>query len=80
MMKNAIILLVIFIAVLAVGCDETALSPSGGAGVVDSKAQRRRRVASIMDLNDHMVQDDFDEIWLIRDKSTLMEWEVFEGE
>ncbi|RKY24943.1 MAG: hypothetical protein DRP83_06935 [Planctomycetota bacterium] len=81
-MKKVILLLVIFVAVsaLAVGCDdEAALSLSDGNGMVDSKQQRRRRVAMIMDMNDRMIQDDIDETWFFDANSKLMPWEVYVG-
>jgi hypothetical protein len=81
-MKKLVLLMVVFVAVsaLAAGCDdETALSLSDGNGMVDTKQQRRRRVAMIMDMNDRMIQDDIEETWFFDANSKLMPWEVYVG-
>lgn len=80
-MKKAVLLLVLFMVAFVIGCgDESALSPSDGHGMVDTKRQRRRRIATIMDMNDRSIQDDFDEFWFIDNNLKLMPWEISVGD
>ena len=70
-MKKIILLLVLFVSVFLVGC---------GSGMVDSRADRSRRIAAILDLNDRQIRDDSDEFWLVDQNCNLMEWNLYIGE
>ncbi len=70
-MKKIILLLVLFVSVFLVGC---------GSGVVDSRADRNRRIAAIEDLNQRQIRDDSDEFWLVDQNSNLMIWNLYIGE
>lgn len=78
-MKKAVLLLILFMVAFVAGCDDEALSPSGGHGLVDTKQERRRRIATIMDMNDRSLQDDFDEIWFFDDNLKFSPWEINVG-
>ncbi len=69
-MKKVILLLVLFVSVFLVGC---------GSGVVDSRADRNRRIAAVLDLNDRQIRDDSDEFWLVNQNCNLMEWNLYIG-
>ena len=61
-MKKAVLLLILFMVAFVAGCDEqSALTLSDGNGMVDTKQQRRRRIATIMDMHDRGILDDIDE-------------------
>ncbi len=70
----------LFVIAFVAGCDDEALSLSDGNGMVDTKQQRRQRVAMIMDMNDRSIQDDIDETWFFDKNLKLMPWEVTVGD
>lgn len=79
-MKKVVFLMVLFVASFMVGCDDNAaLTASNGAGIADSRQQRRRRLALIMDMQERMLTDDSDEIWFFDTNTKLTQWNVSVG-
>lgn len=76
-MKKMLFLLLLFVGSMAMtACDSDDVSISRGNGMVDSRAERRRRVAAIADVYDRQIQDDWDEIWFCDNNLHLTEWHV----
>jgi hypothetical protein len=83
MKKILTILLLVFLADLMIGCSkEDPLNPGAigaGEGVVESRAERRRRVTAISNLHERMIQDDLDEFWLFDTNSRLSRYDIYYG-
>ncbi len=70
-MKKIILLLVLFVSVFLVGC---------GSGMVDNRAERSRRIAAVLDLNQRQIRDDSDEFWLVDQNCNLTVWNLYIGD
>lgn len=80
-MKKLLIMAVLLTGAFAIGCkEEAALSVSGGRGVAYTQEERIRRIEMIADIQERMIQDDWDMIWLMDRSSALSEWHVYASE
>ena len=70
-MKKIILLLVLFVSVFLIGC---------GSGMVDNRAERSRRIAAVLDLNQRQIRDDSDEFWLVDQNCNLTVWNLYIGD
>ncbi|MFP4105771.1 MAG: hypothetical protein ACLFVU_06720 [Phycisphaerae bacterium] len=52
---------------------------AGCSGMVDTPAERERRFSQINELNQRMIVDDWDYLWLQDRNSRLNEWHVHVG-
>ncbi len=80
-MKRLICLMILIVAAMTIGCEsERRLSPSGGRGLTDTQHERHRRAFHIVDLQNRMLQDDWDMVWLFDRSTRLTEWHVYINE
>jgi len=73
MTKKILLLLVLFVSTLLAGCGRNE-------GMVDNRAERNRRLAVIMDMNERQIVDDWDEFWLVDQNCKLTGWSVYIGD
>lgn len=72
-MKKFFLLLLLMFATVFAGC-------SNNSGMVDSAAERNRRLSAIVDTDERQFVDDWDEFWLFDQNIKLSEWHVFIGD
>ncbi len=72
-MKKLFLLLILVVGPVLAGC-------SNNSGMVDSPAERNRRLSAVTDISERQFVDDWDEFWLYDQNIKLTEWHVFIGD
>ncbi|MHC4562747.1 MAG: hypothetical protein ACYS8X_08265 [Planctomycetota bacterium] len=78
-MKKLVILLALTMGSLLVGCKRDPMDATLRNGLVDSEAQRDRRVRNITNLQTRMLVDDWDAFWSYERSSGLTPYIVHVG-